>query len=636
MRGIFGWAVALLLIVSPAMARAKGGAGDSPAPGTDSGTTVAKASAKATSEASEVTKADATNLEVEIEELRDLLQNQAKQLQTQSDQLSEQQKKMQMLEDQLKDTNAARENLLAAPAGTSAAVASAPISASSTAVLSSVAAKSQPSAVTSALPIGAATPAPQGGEPDAPIQFHLGSAYITPIGFMDFTGVFRSHNAQGGIGSNFASLPYALNSATGGQNPLYHEPEARLSMQNSRIGFRVDAPVKGAHVIGYMEADFLGNNPANVSVTSNSNTLRSRLYWVDVSKDKWEILGGQTWSLITPNRVGISPLPGNIFFSQDIDVNYQVGLAWGRIPELRFVYHPTNKIAIAVAADNQDQYVGGSSGAPGIVLPTGATINGAVSTLVSSFQLDAGAGTQNSPMIAPDIIVKAAFDPSPKYHFELGGVERQFRVAVNSTTATTSPIVNRSLPGGGAFGNFNVQLFSGFRVILNTYWSQGGGRYIFGTVPDVIVQPDGSLSAIKAASTVAGFEYTHKNTLLYSYYGGVYASKDVGFLNNSEYGYGVDAINITSTTPFTSTSNYAAAVSQNRTIQEITLGFNQTLWRDAKYGALNFMGQYSWLTRNPWGVLPGQPNEANLNLAFLDLRYTLPGGAPSNAQLGLK
>ena len=30
-------------------------------------------------------------------------------------------------------------------------------------------------------------------------------------------------------------------------------------MQNSRLGFRVDALVKGAHVIGYMEADFLGN-----------------------------------------------------------------------------------------------------------------------------------------------------------------------------------------------------------------------------------------------------------------------------------------------------------------------------------------------------------------------------------------
>ena len=109
--------------------------------------------------------------------------------------------------------------------------------------------------------------------------------------------------AGSGIGTNFVGIP---NGAAAFQN---HLNEFRLSMQNSRIGFRVDALVKGAHVIGYMESDYLGNNPGNVAVSSNSNTLRSRLYWVDVAKDKWEILGGQTWSLITPGRTGISPLP---------------------------------------------------------------------------------------------------------------------------------------------------------------------------------------------------------------------------------------------------------------------------------------------------------------------------------------
>ena len=42
-------------------------------------------------------------------------------------------------------------------------------------------------------------------------------------------------------------------------------------MQNSRIGFRADADVTGAHVIGYMEADFLGTPAStNIAVTSNS------------------------------------------------------------------------------------------------------------------------------------------------------------------------------------------------------------------------------------------------------------------------------------------------------------------------------------------------------------------------------
>ena len=58
------------------------------------------------------------------------------------------------------------------------------------------------------------------------------------------------------------------------------------------------------------------------------------------TKGKFEFLAGQSWSLMTPNRKGISPLPGDIFYSQDIDVNYQLGLVWGRIPGFRLAYHP--------------------------------------------------------------------------------------------------------------------------------------------------------------------------------------------------------------------------------------------------------------------------------------------------------
>ncbi len=83
----------------------------------------------------------------------------------------------------------------------------------------------------------------------------------------------------------------------------------------------------GANVIGYLETDFLGNAAGNLVQTSNSDTLRLRLFWVDLRKSKWEVLGGQSWSLLTPNRKGISPLPGDIFYTQDTDTNYQAGLS---------------------------------------------------------------------------------------------------------------------------------------------------------------------------------------------------------------------------------------------------------------------------------------------------------------------
>ena len=438
---------------------------------------------------------------------------------------------------------------------------------------------------------------PAGGE-TSPLQLKIGDAYIIPIGFMDFTSVFRSHDAGGGIGTNFAGIPY-------GNVYQNHLVEDRLSMQNSRIGFRIDALVKGAHVMGYMESDFLGNNPTNVAVSSNSNTLRSRLYWVDVQKDQWEILGGQTWSLITPGRTGISPLPGNIFYSQNIDVNYQAGLVWGRIPEFRFVWHPSSKAALAFAFDNAEQYAGGSAGAPTVTLP------GAFSSTYLGGELNNQTNTVNTPNVFPDIIAKLALDPSSKFHIEIGGVERQFRVwnPVN--------INHYSTTGAGGFLNLNFELVKGFRILTNNYWSDGGGRYIFGQVPDVIARSDGSLSAIHAGSTVSGFELTHHNSFFYAYYGGIYVGKNT-------------AIDTTGKTPALVGYGYTgSSAGQNRAIQELTFGFNQTLWRDAKYGALNFMGQYSYLARNPWYIATGQPEDAHLNMIFFNLRYTLPGSAPT-------
>src|SRR5690348_12537497 len=53
------------------------------------------------------------------------------------------------------------------------------------------------------------TKPPQGrSEEVAPLQLRIGSASIIPVGFVDFTSVFRSHDGGSGIGTNFASIPY--------------------------------------------------------------------------------------------------------------------------------------------------------------------------------------------------------------------------------------------------------------------------------------------------------------------------------------------------------------------------------------------------------------------------------------------
>jgi uncharacterized coiled-coil protein SlyX len=465
-----------------------------------------------------------------------------------------------------------------------------------------------------AMHAAAQAPPPKEQEQVSPLQFHIGSATLTPVGFMDFTGVFRNHAAGGNIGTSFGSIPYATN--TSGILPYQTNlSEFRLSIQNSRIGFRTDADVMGAHVIGYMEADFLGTPAStNIAVSSNSQLLRARLYWVDLRKSGWEILGGQTWSLITPGRVGISPLPSDVFYTQDMDVNYQAGLFWGRIPELRFVYHlPSDKAAFAVAIDSPDQYAGGSSGGSSIVLPSALS-----STYASELDLSASSGGIATPNVAPDIIAKLAVDPSKRVHFEIGGVERNFKVYYPGVAATSTvaaiPAATYSKEGGGGFLNLHVEIFKGFRLMTNNFWGDGVGRYIFGQAPDLVANANGSITPLHSAATVTGFEFSQKKTLIFAYYGGIWIGRDPVIDTNGKYvGYGY----------------IGSSSSQDRTIQEATIGFNQAIWKHPKYGALNLIGQYSYLSRDPWYVATGQPANATLNEVFIDLRYTLPGSAPT-------
>src|SRR6266849_2753705 len=341
-------------------------------------------------------------------------------------------------------------------------------------------------------PAQAAAAAQKSETEQAPLQLHIGSASLTPVGFMDFTGVYRSTNPGTGIGTNFGSVPYK-NTVQGNLGEL------RLSAQNSRVGFRVDAKVHGANVLGYLESDFLGFVPGNAAVTSNSDSLRMRLYWVDVRKDKIELFGGQSWSMLTPNRRGLSALPSDLFYSQDVDVNYQAGLVWSRNPQFRFILHPSAKVAMGVSLENPEQYIGGSGGGGLVTLPS------ALSTPYAN-QLNNGDTTLSVPDVHPDVIAKVAFDPGSRAHLEVAGLFRTFKVynPLNQNHYTTH--------GGGASINFGFELVKNFRVFSNNFYSDGGGRWIFGLAPDLIVRADGSLSPIHSGSTVDGFELQHGNS----------------------------------------------------------------------------------------------------------------------------
>jgi hypothetical protein len=132
----------------------------------------------------------------------------------------------------------------------------------------------------------------------------------------------------------------------------------------------------------------------------------------------------------------------------------------------------------------------------------------------------------------------------------------------------------------------------------------------------VIIRSDGSISPVHAGGFTEGFEANVKNTLLYGYWGGTYVGRDVALdTNGSLIGYGY----------------HGATNAQNRMIQEVTFGFNQTIWKNPRYGALNFMGQYMYEVRAPWyySLNEAGGKDTQASTVYFNLRYSLPGSMPT-------
>ena len=449
-------------------------------------------------------------------------------------------------------------------------------------------------------------------ENKSPLSFKIGSAEFTPGGFLDLTTFFRSTNVGSGIATAFGSIPF------NNQLPQARLSETRLSAQYSRLSLKVDSQLTDSTTLtGYVESDFLGFQPANAYQTANSDSLRLRVYWADVRHGKWEVLAGQEWSLLTPNRAGLSPLTPDVFYTLDEDPNFQVGLTWARQAQVRVVYHPTSNWAVGLSLENPQQYAPGSVVYPSTFFSTQFD-NGSGSTSA------AGSATNTAvPNLHPDIIVKTAFDAHPagrSLHIEAAGLLRSFKVLNDLTTPSTT----NAITGGGGSLNVNFEVIHNLHLVANSFYSDGGGRYIFGLGPDVIVKPDGTLSGVHSGSGVGGFEYqATPHYMFYGYYGGAYFQRNYGFLVAA---------------PTSSCDGFSgftcvgfgfpgSANTSNRTVQEGTFGVIPTLWSNENYGRLQIITQYSYLVRTPWSIVatsgPG-PKNAHTDMVYVGLRYILP------------
>ena len=444
---------------------------------------------------------------------------------------------------------------------------------------------------------------------ESPLSFRIGSTDFTPGGFVDFENIFRTTNTGNVTATNFWAIPFSTGAAG-------HLTEYRSTGQYSRFNLKVNGKYGANNVTGYIEGDFNGNDAANVFVSSNSHTMRLRLYWVDLKRGAWEFLGGQTWGLQTPNRVGVSPSPADLAITIGEDAQTHVGLNYTRAAEFRAAYHFSDHFVWAFALQNPEQFGGQNE----ISFPAAANVAAAAG------QIDSAA-TPGAPNLMPDFITKFAFDPGKHFHFEAGGLSTSAKITiVPSVPAAT--FVKHTKIEGGIFAATNIELFKGLRFLASGMWGPGVGRYLIGMAPQIVVVPvsapgaacnslggcDAAISPVHSGDALAGFEaQASKKTLLGFYAGAMYAQRN-SVLDITKVG----------TPAFIGFGGPGSANTNNRTIQEVTFDWNQTFWKNPQYGSVFLVNQLSYISRSPWAVPLGGPKNAHLTQVFVSLRYALP------------
>jgi hypothetical protein len=675
MRALATCIVAFCLAASPVLAKAAGtGANDSPS------TTGAKNSATAAQPgnvpaadpkagASAKAEPSSSELESEMQELRDLLESQSRQIQ-------EQQQKMQMLEEQLNAATAAKESLAADPAAESAS---------------------------SIGPVnGAITSGARGADdkkPDEPTSLHFKGITLTPGGFMAAETVWRQKALASDINSTLNSNPF-----NGSSNA--HISEFQASGRQSRISMLAEGKLDNVKIGGYYEMDFLSAGTTSNNNQSNSYTMRQRQFWAQAAFNSgWTITGGQQWSLLTETTKGMDNRSEAL--PQTIDAQYHIGFSWARQYGARITKNFNNKVWLGLAIEeaqptitvhgNPTAQAAGST----VCLATGTppactgttTIN--LNPTFNNFLLGAfgtGGGLYN-PVAnygyndVPDFVIKAVFEPGFG-HYEVFGVigavhDRTFPCVVNSATLVgctgATPALsgfgakNDSATTGGVGANARWNLFAKkVDLGLHFFGGAGIGRYGSGGLADLTVRPDGTLVPIHNFQSLGtlqfhptpkldinlnvGGEFEARTAYMKSAAGVfgpcIEAGSGSGICNE---GYGYESLNNSGcwtepeplTGPATNTNlgvptgvgggtgfipgPLGNCTGDNRNLIEGTIGFWYRFYKGPR-GTFQLGMQYSNLMRNTWrGIgsttLPiaasGQPHSDN-NMVFTSFRYYLP------------
>src|SRR6202789_3124957 len=377
------------------------------------------------------------------------------------------------------------------------------------------------------------------GEIEEPATLRFKGVNLTPGGFAAFGGGWRQHSVNSDINTPLNSIPFP--SANEG-----HTSELNFSGRQSRLSLLAVGDAGSYKLSGYYEVDWLGTGTSSNNNQSNSYVLRQRQIWgKGETAGGFAVTGGQMWSLVTEDAKGtdarteIQPLT--------IDPQYLVGYSWTRQPGIRIQQrwgdYKTGAFTIAVAAEQAqitnftasgqipvDFYFGGIGQNGGLYNAAGniGALDNAGTAAITTYANN----------VAPDVIVKAAFD-EPWMHFEVGGIGRFLRnefFPVLTTAGTASAptytygttLETNTADAGGVFGSIRVKPTSMFELAVQAMAGTGVGRYGSSQLADATLRPNEVLEPIRNYHGLFSFVlHPTKKWDFFTYYGGEYAQRTV-------------------------------------------------------------------------------------------------------------
>ena len=454
---------------------------------------------------------------------------------------------------------------------------------------------------------GVPTPVLYPGKPLQKGQFQLMGVRVTLGGFVTADSIFRSRNETLDIGSNFnGTLPYR-------SSPNYHTPEFRETARASRVSLLVEAnadPV--TKLTAYWEADFQGVGSGSNSVESNSYVLRQRILYAQITRSDWDfyVMGGQSFSLLTQNRIGITLRQENTPLT--IDTQYVPGFVWTRQTGLRFVKGFDNDkfdLGLAFESPQATYYTGG---------------NGTGSTDGTIDATNTGSGTLNpdtsySDDIAPDVILKGTADPGWG-HYELFGIAR----FLHDRTSFVGSGTNHTVLAGGGGGSAIVPIIPGrLEVNGSVLAGEGIGRYGTSQLTDATFSSSGAPKPLPEVIALVGLvSHPYARFDLYGYVGTEQITHRESFTEGGKgYGYGSPLYNnvgCNTEQPITTTLALPCTANTSGVVGAAVGGWWRFLRGD--FGTMQTGIQYSYIHKTAFEGRGGSPSTDD-NMVFLSFRY---------------